>query len=480
MSFEEQFDKIVKQKAENAEFPFDNSNWEKAAAMLDAERVASPIAAKRSRWIPAVIGLGVVLVAGYFVIPDQTSEASVKLSSKKDQTAKNYSSENQLQSASGNSKHAAATTPDEQLNRTGVIKAQEVAVVNPQPLSPPNNSPLADPEVLQPALSKNAVSKTNNSIRRTNRTNASGNQAQKQTGVPEQFVASEANNESSTANSAPESNNEKRNNVLFPGSPVSETAISESNEYIPVSPIVWLSSKTLLLDQQVNEPEVFSSMSYLSRYDNKDYVRTPFSKYLAIVGGIHYGLGWQNGAAVDGKGVNYFGGIEFGKHFGKMYCINAGLQYFSFGNIASPYYESIGKGYGFGYTQSYISVRTQQLNYLSLPVMLQLQSKDGFFVGAGFTANYLVSAKNTISSYGISDGVRGSVTNVENKDIYDGTKSFGAMAGFRAGVVIKNRATVFGELQYGLNDLFDSQTKKQNNERITGLRVGLSYYLINR
>src|SRR4051812_18785644 len=41
MSFEEEFDKIIRQKSEEAKYPFDEKNWEKVSSMLDAERKAT-------------------------------------------------------------------------------------------------------------------------------------------------------------------------------------------------------------------------------------------------------------------------------------------------------------------------------------------------------------------------------------------------------------------------------------------------------
>lgn len=38
MSFEEEFDRKINQKMDEASFPFDEANWAKASAMLDVER----------------------------------------------------------------------------------------------------------------------------------------------------------------------------------------------------------------------------------------------------------------------------------------------------------------------------------------------------------------------------------------------------------------------------------------------------------
>ena len=36
MNLDDKFDKTIKQKISEAEFPFDESNWEKASRMIDA------------------------------------------------------------------------------------------------------------------------------------------------------------------------------------------------------------------------------------------------------------------------------------------------------------------------------------------------------------------------------------------------------------------------------------------------------------
>ncbi|MBX3165035.1 MAG: outer membrane beta-barrel protein [Bacteroidetes bacterium] len=65
MNLEEEFDGIIRQKAGEMKFPFDEKNWEKAAAMLDAERKAAGGGGFRAGYI--VSAMVVVFVASAVV-----------------------------------------------------------------------------------------------------------------------------------------------------------------------------------------------------------------------------------------------------------------------------------------------------------------------------------------------------------------------------------------------------------------------------
>src|SRR4051812_6729806 len=60
MSFEEEFDKIIRQKAEDAKFPFDESNWEKTSRLIDADRKVTQMLSFKKFLLPGVL----VIVAG--------------------------------------------------------------------------------------------------------------------------------------------------------------------------------------------------------------------------------------------------------------------------------------------------------------------------------------------------------------------------------------------------------------------------------
>jgi len=61
MSFEDEFDDIIREKSDELNYPFDEKNWDKASALIDAERTAAvPRGLKKKLYLPA---LAVLLVA---------------------------------------------------------------------------------------------------------------------------------------------------------------------------------------------------------------------------------------------------------------------------------------------------------------------------------------------------------------------------------------------------------------------------------
>lgn len=510
MSFEEEFDSIIKQKAEQADFPFDGKNWDKAAAMLDGQKAVTGLPVWKKMIVPAVLGIAAITALVVMLPIEGNKQTAVN-------TAQN--------TASINNKTADNSLP------TTVTASEKAEVNTAKILSPANTQKKSDKATITentvPAAQNAAPASAQKEVKQAPKQAATGDASNQETvrtpkptsstpkvihaistdpvanidnvSVPpsENIDLRVVDNVINNKDSEPErpvdppvaakSNETEVSPVVQNAiaevssvSPTDATALNESAETKETLRNVWLPAKSLSLEMPQDNLSVDTKIELLPRYLQDDYVKKAAKYYISVVGGLHYAFGWETAAGKDGKGNNYFGGLEFGKYINANLSFGAGLQYFSFTNIYQPYFASIGKGYGFGYTQSYSSVTTDRLNYLSIPLHINYTTADGFMIGAGFTTNYLLSLHNRIDTYGISDGIKGATTSEGNTNLYEGTKVLGMMANVRVGYTVFNRMSVFADIQYGLNDLFDAQTKKQTDERLTGLRFGLNYILIKK
>ena len=75
MSFEEEFDKIIRQKSEEVEFPFNEKNWEQASAMIDSDRKAARLLKyKKFRKPLLAISIGLIGIIASVVYMDKVSK----------------------------------------------------------------------------------------------------------------------------------------------------------------------------------------------------------------------------------------------------------------------------------------------------------------------------------------------------------------------------------------------------------------------
>lgn len=505
MSFEEEFDKIIKQKAEHAEYPFDKNDWEKAAAMLDAQRGAPALPFWKKFAVPAIIGIAVVSI-GIIMLPVNTAKQVSSVSSTNTEALRKEADQNL----------PAENAPQAEKNVTPVLPSSTETTVNknnnltqttarPKEVKIPSTNPAGadaqsntansdSPASAQPLQSDidevkissnispevNAPVKANTKRQDDSALSNSDNSSKQNTTESGKVDYANSNIYSAPTQFATESKEENTKvQQSKTGLSFAET-ISENEQNINAIASDFLPSHALSLALPSDCTFVTANLQALPQMAMPDYVRKQPNFYLALTGGMHYAFGWETATGVDGKGINYFGGIEFGKYIKPDLSLSAGLQYFRFTNIDNPYYASMGKGYGFGYTKKFSSVTVDQLNYISLPINLVYKSKDGIIFGTGFTTNYLAGAHSRVDSYEISDGVKSQTTSIGSQKIYEGTSSLNFMAHVRLGYALSRKFGVYGELQYGLNDMFDSKIKKQNDERSTGLRIGLNYFLIGK
>ncbi len=143
----------------------------------------------------------------------------------------------------------------------------------------------------------------------------------------------------------------------------------------------------------------------LSRYDD-DYFKnkkTPKTHYMNVELGGNYLLGWNAQNGKDGKGLNWFAGVNYGRYLSRKISISLGLQAYNIAHITQPFYFATSKEYGFGSKNIYTRVTSNQLYYIAVPLKFNYAVNSTNVIGFGVNAGYLVSANNTISKYYLLD-----------------------------------------------------------------------------
>lgn len=464
MNFEDNFDKIIRQKAEEAEFPYEESNWEKLATLRGDHSAARVV---KTSWKNFLLPAAALLIVGglflsWYFSPIQQTDAAFSLPESplpeaSEQSLKEIS---MLPAPHSDVSATMALHPltKEKNNRTGPSIAQLTHVSELLPASfVPTAAEFDSNEPLK-ALGEQTPDQTPSQLPLQNDTGyhfITGQAIQPELPEPPPTLSS----------AVPPILNE----IVLP---LQERPLSEN----PL-PFQWLASKQAVLQYQVDEREVILKIMPLPR-ESEDYVSKSKNFTYSAYAGVHYGLGWSSltSGSKEGAGINYFGGADFHYALNKKINLSAGLQYYNFSNILNPYYTAEKREYGFGYTQAFTSVTTDQLMYLAIPLKAGFEITPIMRAGLGINSAYLLAAHTRIDTYGVADGIRAEVSSTGSKSIYEGTRSLNLMGTAFLEIRLTDYFSAFSELQYGFTDLFKNYKYSDKRQTSSGLRLGLNYY----
>ena len=505
MSYEEEFDKIIRQKAEGAEFPFDEKGWLQAGKMLDAQRAAGR-RALLGKWaapviITAVIGTSALLFIGQNYKGADKKHLAVSVVDAKDQQSTSLS-ENSVPEQINNLSPEQLPLTQEKAGETNILahaspseqSAASTPVSKPISVSKDQNSTGPLKNIVKPG-SQNAIA-ANVSAPVLNTVQAPAeNSAKAEENSNASESAKAANNETKPSEEGVVTNQKENNSntIQAPALNASETAQTESH---PTTALQSQEAPLVMMDQAVAAITVSDRLNpvmpkldllpvrdlqpgvvILPRYNEDYYTPHNRSRFVGLEFGATYLMGWNSSNGKDGAGLNWFAGLNAGTGMCKKTSVNVGLQLYNITNISNPFYNASEKLYSFGYTSSFTSVTTDNLYYLALPLKFNYHLSRSGFVGLGLNTGYLVKAHSRVDTYKDADGVKSNPVMQGNDKIYDGTRSINLMGSVSYNTKLNSRTTLSLEFIYGFTDLFENSENIKNLERPMGLRVGMNYHL---
>jgi len=494
MSFEEEFDNIIRRKAEEEHYPFDQNNWDKASGLLDAERKAASLLKLKRFYLPAVllVILGSAGFVTYSVLDAKQPENELALV-----TAPAVPSEMITQKPIETIQSNPETPLNENINTHSNTSASS-AVTALEIVNSFKKHTVGGKNVNTPFEKKSASIHEENSIAATG---------------ADPGLSNAANNGDSGSKQDPSPVNGSsvpplsNNPVVYqPGSSEilqvqqnpSDKKVTEStdrtvvlsDESVSTSAEEIISTEQLAivyvnLPFEISDKEIASApFMYLKRYDDDYYknTNTPKKQYLNVEAGGNYLLGWNAKKGKDGQGLNWFAGFNYGRYVCPKTSISLGIQMYNISNIKQPFYLISTKEYGFGSKNIYTRVSSNQLYYVAIPLKLNYSINSSNVIGLGFNAAYLVNAENTIEKYYLLDNEEKSISSSTsyNKGIYKGTRMTNLMLSAHYKTQIGNRIGLNLEFNYGLTDLFNNTDLVKTEEKPMGARVSLTYTLFDK
>ena len=511
MSFEEEFDKIVRQKAEEANYPFDQANWEKASSMLDAGRKAAAVPARSSYLLPVSILVGIagagILAAIYFkgsttnapILAQTGQEVSTTSPVSNEQTASSRPAnpEQNMEASSADVSQKTTSEPSTEGNlsdhyKHNTLKKQSTTVQNKTDLK---TSAKTVNEVITPDVATVTNDKTNTEANQGKTENTfDANTANNQKPANDQ---QQQQDEAKLSTSTEEVANNQNNPPAQSGSPYSnglavtgvgaDIAIESKNalqqpfiltqeavEFIPLR-----SSITEPLEEELGN----ATKTQLLNWYEPDYYKSLRKYPMAFIGvqaGVSYLNGWKSNNLNDGRGFNWQAGLHAGKYFSKHFGLGLGLEVFTIQHITQPFYKSTNVQYSFGSVTNYTMLTSNSLYYLGMPLKAYLRLNKSNQLAVGVSSAWLMQSSNTQQTYRSSDLNTPVGPAVSTKGVYEGVNriNWSLLAEYQLNLT--KRLMASAAVSYGLSDIFVNNAFAKAAEKPLAFRLGVQYNFIQK
>ena len=477
MNQEQKFDKIIKKKVDEAEFPFDEQNWNKFSAQLDLERSLSNNRGWGKFLYLGLLFLGITSVSialykiqgpfgqkGNLIYANNTNVDKTVSSAQRNSASfqLNSHSENNLL-AVNNTNNQSEKSADLNSLTTGEDKSNSTAENS-------TNDNSAGNAVLKNELNTNSDSKndlTSIEIKKAQKTNSIS------ISKKSPLTSSKQNNYNIFEGNSKDDINGEMNSTtrnhsdLAGGVSLEHTALNRIDSKLP---FVY----------SVRNVKI-GAVKLPSWYDD-DYRRKGNKKlsFLNAEFGGAYLLGWESKNGKDAKGFNWYAGVNYGKFINKKTGFSVGSQFYNVGNIKQSFYESSKSVYGLGSTSSNTIITTQALFYFSVPIKFYYAVNSTHQIGASVNPSFLFSSKNVVENYRLTDGIKSNEITSNTSGIYEGVRLNNILVSAFYRAKLNKRTYLNTEVLYGVRDVFKNTVTNDYSQKPVGFRLGIQYTLFEK
>lgn len=511
MNNEENLKKSLQQLVESKEFPFDEAEWNKAAAIIDAGKEG-----KRRRALYWFAAASLLLLLGFYAYMSSGSAAPAS----QNMAALPTPAETNNKTA----EESKAPAPPAEITTAPEVSNTVPMVENTNPVAPAPAAPVQKKAAKNPAatpIQKVSHSTPVEPVQMPMANNQPAKQAPAAESKPVKTTKAGSNSDNKNNKQEPTVTTdplaqqsmdvkpaEVKPDKVADQPPVQSndtgsgtmTTVSQ-NANAPESSTTVAEDKSTTSEQKADAPAETPTVAQSPAPAKKDSVpvakTTPpadstkvalptptvslLRNFFNIEGGVAYLNGWKNPDSRDAQGFNGVLGVNFYSLIATKFYFGLGVQYNSVRNLAYSQKTSKLTRYRLGEESEVTIITPQTLHYLTVPFKLnyQLNTKNAF--GIGCNVGYLLNVVSKVDTY------TESMNGIENMETYT---TAGYTEGFRLFDTQMNlfyRRQVFGalwanaEFFVGLNDTKNNVFFKSNAmERNTGLKLTLSYNLYTK
>jgi hypothetical protein len=513
MSNEEKFRDTLNEKLASKDFAFDETNWENARMLLDANK-------PQRRVIPFLLAAFVLILTGtgtwiaFMPLANDspvTQQQAVKITGtekiKTNVIKKIPAKENavvgpaKMQANSNPHKPNQAVIKDPvSLNESGRTAADKDTPASKnethEPVSktipplekvkvhePVNLLAVVAPAVLnnQKTAEEKAPQQKNNSVKAAEDLVSNNNE----TKIQQDQNADDATRPIEKATTNPNvSNTTQKTDAIVSvpttnAAPISSTGGLSKNEAVNNGEQIATDQSTIATSATVstNATAPKDTIAALVARPDTDYV-SHRKFHFNVEGGGAFLKGWKTPEGSDAAGVNPFIGINYISDLGNSIQFLIGAQYTSVGNLHGTTYTAKISRLGLG-EESRVSVYTPlKMHYLIVPLRLEYAHDFYNHFGVGLNVAYLLTMESKLETY---DQKLNSISNYQTSKVTGYTEGFRNFD-YQISCFYKRRLYnglfMNAELIYGLTDVkADAVYATKAFERHVGIKVGFVYNL---
>lgn len=533
-----EFENKLKQKLDNAEFPFDEQNWEKARAMIDASRSNN-----RPKWIFFLSGIALIVSLGVVYYAQSGSSQNEqpllalndvrnnenKLQPSDMQTVNPAASEVESNSINENSSHSnsALSNINSTENNTSSLNEKHKKSFGGKSSTDVQQTELTSDKV-KSSNNTTTENTTNTSSSNSGSSNSSnpGNQGSGSTS-PNGTAAGKESSETiklaksekpkSTTQteipvilgsnlSAPNKNNtviisenkgdnsNREGNLKSEGTVVMTNNISGNDSKVTDSLAAVVTKDVIETGSAIADtnntlaPVVakVDSSSTASDLNLASSVKPKIRpKFLFAEAGATYLFGWNVNGSQEANGFNAVAGINYQQYISPKVSLTAGLQYNSIGNLCNSTYTASTTEYNFGVQRDVTAIKYIRVHYISVPIKLGVDLGKNNTIGFGANTGFLLNSDSQTEKYRTNNA---EPMNESNR--LSTKKETGYVTGFnsldiQASVFYRRRIykglSANAEFIYGFTDIKKNDHFKNNtNERAMGVKFTLCLDLFKK
>lgn len=527
----DKFEKNVKSKYGNQEFPFDEQNWEKAAKMIDASRQG-----KNRGGIFLLSAIALLCTTGlvyYFGFSDNkaleknnlavnqvvsTSESTVA----NNETAvanetSNVNADTEVNTSSNTTENNLTETTNEvaktnspnlksnsnnkiALNSTktsGAVTTEKTIAENNPNLTTENN---AEEKIINTSSNSNIKSTSTNPQSKkptqvklpakTATPPVLGSGSSAQNTKPSSTIPNSTNNESGNPNKLGEVPKTEESTTGIETPAKNNPTVIDSSDAIVAATVKPTKSNVVDSVPPMRKSKADSLAAMLPKGDGVSYATNVKEKHSAknilfMEAGATYLLGWNGGGKNEAGGFNLLAGVNFQHYFTNTISAQIGVQYSTISNLTNTTHTISTVKYDFGMEQDVTAIKYQKLHYLVAPIKVVFNAGDKNFIGVGCNVGYLLNSDSKKEKYKTNSSDPNAT-----KNGLTSTKESGYVQGFNPldiQVSASYRRKLYkglsanAEFIYGLTDTKNNDFFKSNNfDRTVGFKLTLCYDLFKK
>lgn len=520
------FEKNLKTKLDEQEFPFDEKNWEKARVMIDASRN------NRNPWMLYSLSAVVIMLCTglfYYFSSETSSVKPETLLAMNDHPVRNYesnvntlSSDNNSEPAnemSGNNTISSNNHPispvNHQVQSVGPDKitslqkykstdrsemksdlnktSQSSSLINTN-ASGNSNSAHAETAETTKAKATGSAGKENSIINQVNEKSKVKNQDQIKSNSSTEIPAVLGNNSLQTVKNSIVHSGVVNGNANKPGAISTSTGTTPENKTTVTDSVGHVTTDTYL-EMTINPSDTGSiipllktdttAVASLATNSETPYKVKQTKSILYSELGATYLLGWNSGESHEASGFNVLAGFNYQYFINSVVSIGIGVQYNNINHLTNSSYSVCSVKYDFGVQKEITSIKYIRLDYITLPVKIGFNAGKNNTFGAGANFSTLINSDSRYEKYLTNNS---EPMNESNR--LSTKKEKGYLTGFSAydiQVSAFYRRTIYkgfsvkAELVYGLTDIKKNAHFNSNNfERSTGAKLSICYDLFKK